>query len=73
MKKDLKRLDTIALKKLYAKEAQALAKATSKTTTEQFLEHKKFVTDLAIELYKRLHRTLSFNAIEEPVRPFKLS
>lgn len=68
MKKNLKRVDTIALKKLYAKEAKGLGKSTS----EQFQEHKKLVTDLAIEIYKRFHSTLSFNAMEQPVRPIKL-
>lgn len=73
MEKDWKSLDTEALKDLYSCKAKELETFSSKGAWQQFNEHKKFVTDLAVEIYKRFHRSLGFHAMEKPVREIRLS
>lgn len=73
MEKDWKSMDTETLKDLYSSKAQELEAFSSKGAWQQFNEHKKFVTDLAVEIYKRLHRSLRFHAMEKPVHEIKFS
>jgi hypothetical protein len=71
MEKEWRSLDTESLKHLYSSKAKELETYSAKGALKQFNEHKRMVADLAIELYKRLHRTLRFQAMDRPVREIK--
>lgn len=71
MEKDLKCLDTETLKRLYSHKAKELEASKAKGTLQHIKEQHKLLTDLAIEIYQRFHRTLNFQAMEQPVRELK--